>query len=71
MAIFIIVIYLYNHQTMVTESVFILGWTLATNTRYPFPEYAPKGVVREWINLITFYRVNIWTRFDNKLHVVA
>ena len=42
MAIFNIVIYLYNHQTMVTETVFILGWTLATNTRYPFPEYHPK-----------------------------
>ena len=50
MAIFNIVIYLYNHQTMVTETVFILGWTLATNTRYPVPEYAPKVVVRNGLH---------------------
>ena len=25
--------------------LFILGWALAANTRYPFPEYAPKGVI--------------------------
>ena len=38
-------------------NLFNLGWTLATNTRYPFPEYAPKGVVREWINVITFIQL--------------
>ena len=41
---------------MVAKTVFLLGWTLTTNTRYPFPEYALKGVVREWITQL----LSIW-----------
>ena len=42
---------------VVAKMVLYLGWTLATNTRYPFPKYAPKGVVRKWINIVSFIQL--------------
>ena len=56
---------------VVTKTMFILGWTLAANTRYPFPDYIPNGVVIEMDYLLHTYPVrfrNTYNMSSNRLH---